>query len=150
MKVIEICEQDPENIIIDLLSEAKDSIWMSTNLQKEFYDRPTIKKVMADSLFRVKDFKLLLEPNVDWETRKVDLNWLKEIIQTKQFPLRKSEERVLHWIIVDGNNIRLEQPHEDGATLTSNMVIKGADQPYATDLQQRFLAWWNKAVPIPV
>lgn len=147
-QISETFEQDPEAIIIDLFQNAKNSIWMSSNLQTEFYNRPSVRKAFEDGLGRVRDFILLLDSSVDWEKRRMELPWLNTIIQTRHFPVRKSDKPILHWIIVDGKNFRLEKPHDDDEVKTSNMVIKDATKPISDLLQNRFLNWWNKAVSI--
>lgn len=146
LEIIESPKRDPEKIIIKLVNEAQQSLWMSTSLHSEFYNRPMVKAALQGAFKRVEEARLLLDSKVtDFEKTKMDFPWIFEDSEVmSKLNVRLSKERLLHWLVVDGRHFRLEKPH-NGTVETSNMEIWDADKPTRDLLKRRFLTWWNCA-----
>jgi hypothetical protein len=145
MQLEELLETDPESKIVDLYNTAHDSVWDSTGLNLEFYNRSTIRQAMLSAADRVSEFRLLVDSSVDWNQRKSQITWLAELLEKKSVAVRASREPLLHWLIVDETHFRLEKEHPKETIGKNNLIIRNAIKPLSDKLRDIWQQWWYDA-----
>lgn len=150
MSFQEVINEDPEPYIVKLFENACDSIWISTRLNPIFYNREAVSTAITNAMERVKEFHLLLDVNVDYETRKQQIRWFADLVDNKRITVRKSDRPIPHWMIIDGKYFRLEKTHLPNETEskieTSNLIIWDTKSKLVAEaLRNRFKEWWNSS-----
>ena len=156
LSIDEIIKKDPEPAITKLLNLACKSVWLSSNLSPEFYHRQTVKEAIISSLDRVKDFRLLLDPSVDWVARKKNIPWIVPFVEKGQIKVRKSIQPIPHWLLIDGTHFRLEKEHKGDLSETNNLILynvatqKNFDPAklLTTSVLSQFELWWTNGVGV--
>lgn len=149
MQVEEKINNDAETAIVKLLDRANDSVFMSTVLNTEFYDRPTVAAALKKAAGRVNEFYLLFDLDSDWKHNSERVPWLFELLKQGHIQIRTSGTPILHRMIVDGKHLRLEEKHAAAEVKVTNLVVWDAPRLITDSVCNRFLEWWNSAQPIP-
>ncbi len=139
---------DTKTKIILLLDKANEYIWMSTGLNKEFYNDGDVKNAMVRSFERVKQIRVLIDGEA--ESKKKEINWLFDIAKESKGKVQiKQTEDVLHWLISDGKHFRLEKAHLDGIVGERNLFVCDVEPPAISEiLRSKFNMWWISAKPV--
>ena len=149
MKTEEVKEPETTKAkIIDLLNRAKDFAWISTGLNKEFYNDPEVIEVMKKSFGRVKHIRVLLSGDED--VKRADVPWFFDFAKElgDKIQIRRCA-RVPHWVVSDGKHFRLEKAHEIGKIGTNNLFVRDVSPPAISDLLMRdFDNWWFESAEI--
>jgi hypothetical protein len=146
MRLEEVLNQSPEEKIVQLLNCSQKTVWMSSSVQPDFFNKNDVKEAMEKASRRVSAFHLLLSSEVDWETRRQALPWLVALENENKITIKKSKEMIPHWLFADGKNFRLEKGHlEEKPLMTNNLVIWNATKPIAEMLQAKYEQWWNQS-----
>ncbi|PWB53400.1 MAG: hypothetical protein C3F06_06400 [Candidatus Methanoperedenaceae archaeon] len=143
MKTEETVEPtDTKTKILRLLNKANDYIWMSTGLNKDFYNDIEVKNAMLASFDKVKQIRILIDG--DAQSKKKELSWLFESAKVHKGKIQiKQTEDILHWIISDGKHFRLEKPHELGTIGMNNLFVCDVEPPAISEiLMAKFNSWW--------
>lgn len=148
MRLQEIIEADPEDVIVELFDEARNTVSMSSRLYPDFYNKDRVKQAMEGAAKRVDEFQLLLDANIDLKKRKTQLPWFAKLVEDEGIEVRKSKRRIRHWMIIDGEHFRLEKMHPKNALKPSNLIVWDAIDPLADMLQEKFRRWWMNGSPI--
>ncbi len=151
MDLTELSNVTPEQLeekLVPLFESAKNSLLISSNFHPDFYNRPKIRKAVENCIAKVEFCRILLDSEIDWIEQKKQLIWLTDVITKKKFPIKQSDKPLLHWIIIDGKNVRLEQPHIKNPPTTSNVIMYDVSKPVADLLTVKFNEWWNSAVAV--
>ncbi|OGH06785.1 MAG: hypothetical protein A2W22_06130 [Candidatus Levybacteria bacterium RBG_16_35_11] len=150
MKVTELQDVDPEEVIAGLFDRATESVSISTTLHPSFFNRPRIRQAFISAYSKVGSFRILLDHNIRWDERKNELPWLAKLAVDSKFDVRESDKPLLHWVIIDSKHFRLEKPHQaleqNGVLRTSNLLIENAIKPVADTLKDLFGLWWKDAI----
>jgi phosphatidylserine/phosphatidylglycerophosphate/cardiolipin synthase-like enzyme len=134
--------------IISLLQKANESIWMSSGLNKEFYNDPLIIQSIENSFRRVKNVKIIIDG--DANLKKNEIGWLFKLSkELKNKVYIKQDNNILHWLIADGKHFRLEKQHEVGIVGVNNLFVCDAGPPAISEsLKREFDRWWIAAKPV--
>jgi len=146
MKTEETIEpSDTKTKIIYLLDKANEYIWMSTGLNKDFYNDDTIKNAMVKSFERVKQIRILIDG--DSESKKKEISWLFDVAKQYKGKVQiKETEDILHWLISDGKHFRLEKAHQNGIVGVNNLFVCDVEPPAISEiLRSKFNRWWVSA-----
>jgi hypothetical protein len=151
----EVVKQDPEPYIVKLLGLAHKSVWLSSCLAPEFYNREKIIQAFLNASNRVNDFRILLDPSVDWGKRKQEITWIDKLLKSNQLSVKQSTISIPHWLLIDNTHFRLEKEHA-GADLseTSNLIlynvgIQKSFEPaklITTTVLSNFELWWTNGI----
>lgn len=131
--------------VIGLLTQAKDEVWMSTGFNSDFYNDEKVKKTMTEAFKRVKDIRVI----IDGDINKTEVPWFfalaKELKQKLQI---RQHKEILHWLIVDGKNCRLEKVHPIGLVGVDNLLVYDVPLPISENLKKTYNDWWVTGKPI--
>lgn len=133
--------------IVSLLKGAKNEVWMSTGLNSSFYNDTEVKDSMLAAFNKANHIKLLIDAEAS--ARKIEIPWifsLKESLKSKM-EIRQ-HKNILHWLIVDGKNCRLEQTHPIGEVGIKNLLVYDIPSPIMDDIKRVYNKWWNEGKPI--
>lgn len=132
-------------VLSKLLLGAHESVLQSSGLTTDGLLR--LKPVVEKCLARVGSYRLIIDGEAAaTKFKSKDYDWLRN---NPKVSSRVSPEPVNHWIIVDGRNMRLENPHSEGdATLRQNVVIVDAEPDIAERARAIFEGWWSLSVDI--
>jgi hypothetical protein len=157
-KIIGVKEADPTKLetrqeINRLVDSAQRSIYITTRLDTRFFNNPDVQDVYTRAVTKRVKINFLLEPDVNWTNKRRDIDWLGNLINQDQqgvFQIRQSVEKLPHWIIVDGTHIRLEEEHDENATLVSNSIMYNTKTQndvgikfFAEAVLETFAKWWT-------
>jgi len=135
--------------IVNLLQKSKEYVWMSSGLNKDFYNDEDVKNTMKDAFKRVKQVKIIIDG--DAEAKKTEVSWLFDLAKqlNGKLQIRQASERLLHWLIVDGKHFRLEKPHITGEIGVNNLFVCNVEPPAISEiLMRKFDKWWLAARPV--
>lgn len=133
--------------IIDLFANARYEASIVSSLHPPFYNDAEVKKALTSCIEKVKKIRLLIDDGKNIEKIKSELPWLIEL--KKKYPnkmdIRFIEDPDLkHIMIIDNQNLRIEEPHEDNTTdKTKNLIIKGAPESMIDAANELFDSWWK-------
>jgi hypothetical protein len=127
------------NMLIEILENTDDYLYISTALHTDFYNedqvKENIKRVAEEGTVRI-----LLDSYVDTDRLEDRFPYL---FKENNVKLRKSMDRVPHWWISDGEDLRLEKIHAKGERGDKNLVVFDA-QPSVYELfEDEYLDWWT-------
>jgi hypothetical protein len=148
-----LVNQDPESSIVTLLNKANVSIWMSSRLNPDFYNREKVKEAFIGAANRTKLFHLILDTGANLDQRKKELPWLNELIEKGKIAVKQSSKPIRHGLLVDSNHLRMEKEHGQDINKILCMVIWNTknDEEFKTimtTVQSRFDSWWINIYPI--
>lgn len=146
MHLEEVLNKSPEEKIVQLLNSSEKTVWMSSSVQPDFFNKEDVRAAMEKACSSVSEFHLLLSSEVDWEERRQALPWLANLADDNRITIKKSQEMIPHWLFIDGKNFRLEKGHlEEKPLTTNNLIIWNATKPIADMLQAKYEQWWNQS-----
>jgi hypothetical protein len=97
---------------------------------------------------KVKDFRLLLDANVKWEQVASELPWLVDLAKQGLIKIRKSRDRIPHWLIVDRKHIRLEKMHPPEEIGSENIILLNTDEAICDLLNLEWSKMWENALNV--
>jgi len=152
-KTVDGSETDVENIVMDLLSRASESVDYSSGLHIPFYGRQKIIEAFKSAVERVNSFRLLLDSDVKIEEIKKEksLEWVFDLQKQGKIEIHQSKEKIPHRIIVDDRDFRLETNHNIKTGGSTNFVVKNADETVkeiTTDIICEFDDDWDRSQPV--
>lgn len=134
--------------IINLLDMSKEYVFMSSGLNRAFYNDEDVKNSMVNAFERVKTVKIIIDGNA--EIKKTEIKWLFDLIKRLNGKVQiKQSENLLHWLIADGKHFRLEKPHVKEQIGINNLFVCNVEPPAISEiLVRKFDNWWFEAKPI--
>ncbi|MCZ7401559.1 MAG: hypothetical protein O8C61_04995 [Candidatus Methanoperedens sp.] len=148
LKTIEMRDvETTKQKVIGLLAQAKDEILMSTGLNSDFYNDAKIKTTITDAFRRVKKIRIIIDGDVD--LRKTETPWFFELAKelNQKLQMRQNKD-ILHWLVVDNKNCRLEKVHQLGRVGTENLVAYDVPLPVLENIKDSYNKWWDEGKPI--
>lgn len=129
--------------IIELLSSASNSVYISSDLIMGYGALDEIQKAIEKVASKVSDFRFLLDADTRWDQIEQHSPWFAKLIKDKRIPARKSSKPIQPWLIVDGKSFRLEKEYPEESIGKSNLLIWGAQKPLADMLLNKWNSWWD-------
>lgn len=148
MRLEELDEFDGDLIsdrLSTIFSDTEKYLWLSTSLYPDFYNQSEIKESLEKLADKDVEIRVLLDEDVDIEDRRERVNWLFTLPSAK---IRHSEKNIPHWVIADGNNLRLEKSHESGRHGGPNLIVSDADKMLSDVFETRFEKFWYNSPPV--
>jgi len=136
-----------DSVIKSMLSDAKEWVQFSTGLTSGGLGR--LRADFEECLKRISSFQLLLDNSVDEASFRTGYDW---VFDHASAQVKVSPIPILHWLIVDGRNLRLEEPHArqpPGVTVVtpdtprSNTLILDCDRSIARLYLDAFNVMWS-------
>jgi hypothetical protein len=141
-------------VIRSMLAGSKKFVYFGTGLTTNGLAR--LAADFQSAVSRGSEFRLLLDGKVQLESFRSDARykWLFE--DCDRVKVRSYPGPVPHWLIIDGRDFRLEEPHSTGPSVPatapedtrSNTLILDCEPPLAKQLLETFDTWWNDGTPI--
>jgi len=153
-----IADEDTRAKILELINCARHTIYFSTRLEKDFFEKIDVQTAYIRATTRGVHIRMLIEPTINWDTKinETGLTWLKGLkTDGYKFEVRQSREKIPHWIIVDKNHIRIEKTHKDTDKTVSNSIYFNL-KTQSTAQRELFLKgtlaifddWWYDSDPV--
>lgn len=141
--VEEFDEEEFKEVHIKICENISKELLMSTDLDPDLYGDPDVKNSMENIPDSVEK-NILLDKNVDVDERLQDSNtsWIFDLENTT---FKHSIENVPHWLISDGNDIRLEKPHGSTEKGAPYLILRDLNTTVVDLTEQRFRTWWDDA-----
>jgi len=159
LEVIELDDEDPSGYIAGLLKDTKTKIQFSTALS-DFYKYADIQNSFIAIAKKGIPVDLLLDVDVDWETKRKELETIFNAFTGDKLTVKQSKEKIPHWLIIDdGNHIRIEKEHKNGKDVirTSNAILYHTKNEkdeavifLVKNINDNFNDWWKDAEPMTV
>lgn len=135
--------------VIDLFTNARYEASIVSSLYPPFYNDMEVRKALTTCIENIKKFRLLIDDGKNIEKIKSELPWLIEL--KKKYPNKMDirfidDPHLKHIMIIDNQNLRIEEPHEDSKTdKTKNLIIKGAPESMIDAANELFDSWWDSS-----
>ena len=151
--------EELEGVLRHVVGAASESVWMSTDLHPDLYDREGVKDTVIQAAQRVQEFRLLIDGRVDPLERLGRLPWLSELAASGRVETRYVAGAVPHWVIVDGGAyMKLEKLRAVDAVGPRDLllVVDADDTCFVSSLTKVlreaakwvFDKWWDIAIPL--
>lgn len=135
-----------EELYFNWFSEASEMIKISTGLSSGMLNHSPLRDALVSAgRDRSVKLRMLLDPTVDEAEFRSEYRWL---IAFKDREIRKSSAPVPHWLMIDHDKVRLEQPHDKGATQRSNLRITDCDPLFFKGIEGMFEKMWSQSQEI--
>lgn len=135
--------------IIDLFKNAHYDVNVISSLYPDFYNDKDVMDALQHCVENTKRFRLLIDDGKNIEKIKFKLPWLVELKKKypNKFSIRFSDDpSLIHIMIMDNRNLRIEDPHEcEKLNNTKNLIIKDAPDPIVDAAVELFDSWWNSS-----
>jgi hypothetical protein len=139
IKELQTDTKDVRDLLISVLENTTDQLYMSTALHSDFYEMDQVRREIcriADS----GEVRVLLDSHVSVEEKRSEHPYL---FGTDGIALKKSKKRVPHWWICDQEDLRLEKIHGENERGDQNLVILDAQPSVCEFFLEEYNTWWQ-------